>query len=106
MKSLQEATAAKGLIVMALVTNICEGALLGKSSAYDFLQKVRERRGLECFPGGCSTEISEAEELIDVSVEYEESGSILYNGAVSIKEVNHKPGKPATETVLDEGSGM
>ncbi|MEQ2256107.1 hypothetical protein ILYODFUR_020924 [Ilyodon furcidens] len=106
MKSLQEGMGAKGLIVMALVTNICEGALLGKSSAYGFLQKVRERRGLECFPEGCSTEINEAEELIDVNVGYKESDSILYNGAVASKEINHKPEKPTTETVSDEGSAM
>lgn len=44
--------------------------LLEKSTAYDFLQKIREKRGLECFPGGCSTEIGEAEEQMDMNVQH------------------------------------
>lgn len=43
-------------------------ALLRKSTATDFLQKVREKRASECFPGGCSTEVSEAGELIETYV--------------------------------------
>lgn len=56
--------------INAFLSNIYLAALLGKSSAYDFLQRARERRGLECFPGGCSTENSEAEELTDVNAGY------------------------------------
>lgn len=40
-------------------------ALLRKSSAMDFLIKGREKRASECFPGGCSTEVSEAEESLE-----------------------------------------
>lgn len=52
-------------------------ALLRKSTATDFLQKVREKRASECFPGGCSTEVSEAGEMIEVAVEYVSSRSIV-----------------------------
>lgn len=42
-------------------------ALLRKSAATDFLQKVRDKRASECFPGGCSTEVNEAGELMEVN---------------------------------------
>lgn len=45
-------------------------ALLRKSTASDFLQKTREKRASECFPGGCSTDISEVREVVDVEVGY------------------------------------
>lgn len=45
-------------------------ALLRKSAAFDFLHKVREKRAAECFPGGCSTEVSETQELIEVDSGY------------------------------------
>lgn len=47
---------------------MCNVALLRKSTASDFLQKIRAKRVSECFPGGCSTEDSEAGELIEVDV--------------------------------------
>lgn len=56
-------------------------ALLRKSTASDFLQKTREEEPSRCFSGGCSsTELSEAEELIDVNagnVSKEESATDL-----------------------------
>lgn len=52
-------------------------ALLRKSTATDFLQKVREKRASECFPGGCSTEVSEAGEQIEADVGYVSSPSIV-----------------------------
>ncbi|KAI3370262.1 hypothetical protein L3Q82_025040 [Scortum barcoo] len=44
-------------------------SLLRKATATDFLQ-IREKRSSECFPGGCSTEISEAGELVEADVGY------------------------------------
>lgn len=38
-------------------------ALLGKSTAKDFLQRVKEKHAVECFPEDCSTEAGKAEEL-------------------------------------------
>ncbi|TKS71448.1 Vesicle-associated membrane protein 3 [Collichthys lucidus] len=60
--------AATLLTVMLMVPYICEGALLRKSSATDFLQKVREKRASECFTGGCSTEIGEAGEVLEANM--------------------------------------
>lgn len=40
-------------------------ALLRKSTATNFLQKIREKRESECFPGGCSTEVDETGELME-----------------------------------------
>eukprot|EP00064_Thunnus_orientalis_P005531 superscaffoldBa00000546_g5545 len=68
MESLHKDMAATLLTVMLVVTYICEGALLRKSTASDFLQKIRAKRVSECFPGGCSTEDSEAGELIEVDL--------------------------------------
>ncbi len=61
----------------ASVSPVYVTALLGKSTATDFLQKVRERRSSECFPGGCSTEISEAGELIEADVGFVSSLTIV-----------------------------
>lgn len=41
-------------------------ALIRKSTAHNFLHKIRQRRGFECSPGGCSAEVSEAGELAEV----------------------------------------
>lgn len=61
----------------ASVSPVYVTALLRKSTAMDFLQKIRETRSSECFPGGCSTEISEAGELIEADVGYVSSLSIV-----------------------------
>lgn len=55
----------------------CVIALLRKSTASDFLQKIREKRASECFPGGCSTEVIEVGELLEVDVGYVSSDSLL-----------------------------
>lgn len=52
------------------VLTLCIIALLRKSTASDFLQKIREKRASECFPGGCSSEVSESAELLEVDMEY------------------------------------
>lgn len=101
MESLHKDMAATLLTVMLVVTYICEGALLRKSTASDFLQKIRAKRVSECFPGGCSTEDSEAGELIEVD---EESSSLLYNGGAPQVGINYQ--SPGREAVVDEGSGM
>lgn len=49
-------------------------ALLRKSTATDFLQKIRDKRESECFPGGCSSEVSEAGELMEA----EDVGYVSY----------------------------
>ncbi|KAM6947235.1 uncharacterized protein PEZ65_000919 isoform 2-T2 [Lycodopsis pacificus] len=104
MKSLHEDMAATLLTVMLTIPYICKGVQLRKSAATDFFQKIREKRESECFPGGCSREVSEAGELMQAhDVEYEESSSMLYNGAAAQKEINHSPGE---EAAVDEGSGM
>ncbi|KAG7238333.1 hypothetical protein INR49_031045 [Caranx melampygus] len=69
--------AATLLSVMLMSTYICEGALLRKSTASDFLQKIREKRAPECFPGGCSTEVSESAELLEVDMGYVSSLSLV-----------------------------
>ncbi|CAK6955811.1 hypothetical protein EPR50_G00041660 [Scomber scombrus] len=92
--------AATLLTVMLVITHICEGALLRKSTASDFLQKIRAKRTSECFPGGCSTEDSEARELMEVD---EESSSLLYNVGPPQTGIIYGPGR---EAVVDEGSGM
>lgn len=56
-------------------------ALLRKSTATDFLQKVREKRSSECFPGGCSTEDNETGELMEVDVGYVSSPSTVLSFA-------------------------
>lgn len=56
-------------------------ALLRKSTATDFLQKVREKRSSECFPGGCSTEDNETGELMEVDVSYVSSPSTVFSFA-------------------------
>ncbi|KAI4826840.1 hypothetical protein KUCAC02_030271, partial [Chaenocephalus aceratus] len=48
--------AATLLTLMLMIPYICEGALLRKSTAMDFLQKTREKRDSECYPRGCSSE--------------------------------------------------
>lgn len=45
-------------------------ALLRKSTATDFLQRVKENRAAECFPEDCSTEVGEAEELAERYVSF------------------------------------
>ncbi|XP_076603354.1 uncharacterized protein LOC143330560 isoform X2 [Chaetodon auriga] len=95
--------AATLLAVMLMMAYICEGALLRKSTAMDFLQKVREKRASECFPGGCSRDVSEAGEMVEGDVGYEESSSMQYNGGASQEEMNYSPGG---EAVVEEGSGM
>lgn len=52
-------------------------ALLGKSTATDFLQRVKEKRAAECFPEDCSTEVGEAEELTEGYVSFK--GELLYS---------------------------
>ncbi|TDH14163.1 hypothetical protein EPR50_G00041660 [Perca flavescens] len=105
MKSLHEEMAATLLTMMLMIPYICQGALLRKSTATDFLQKIREKRESECFPGGCSSEVSEAGELMEAEdVGYEESPSLLYNGGAAHKEINHQ--SPGGEAIVDEGSGM
>ncbi|KAL7408117.1 hypothetical protein ABVT39_018587 [Epinephelus coioides] len=66
MKSLHDDMAATLLTVMLMIPYVCQGALLRKSTAMDFLQKIREKRESECFPGGCSTESGEEMEAEDV----------------------------------------
>ncbi len=56
--------------INASVSPVNVTALLRKSTAADFLQKVRDKRASECFPEGCSTEDGEAEELMEVNVGY------------------------------------
>ncbi|KAK1902292.1 Vesicle-associated membrane protein 3 [Dissostichus eleginoides] len=48
--------AATLLTLMLMIPYICDGALLRKSTAMDFLQKTREKRDSECYPRGCSSE--------------------------------------------------
>ncbi|XP_078803846.1 uncharacterized protein LOC144992215 [Oryzias latipes] len=102
---LQEAMATKLLTTMLLVADICDGALIGKSSAHNFLLKIRQRRGFECSPGGCSTEASEAGEVTEVKEGNEESQSMLHNGAAATKETITKPTEAAKEAEVFEGSG-
>ncbi|KAI9521053.1 hypothetical protein NQZ68_010755 [Dissostichus eleginoides] len=83
MKSLHEDMAATLLTLMLMIPYICEGALLRKSTAMDFLQKTREKRDSECYPRGCSSEASESGELM---------------------ETEHA--SPGGESVANEGSGM
>ncbi|XP_078028470.1 uncharacterized protein LOC144464656 isoform X2 [Epinephelus lanceolatus] len=101
MKSLHDDMAATLLTVMLMIPYVCQGALLRKSTAMDFLQKIREKRESECFPGGCSTESGEEMEAEDVG--YEESSSLLFDGGATQKEINYRSGG---EAVVDEGSGM
>ncbi|KAL6111688.1 uncharacterized protein ACO6RY_08615 [Pungitius sinensis] len=97
--------AATLLTVMLTIPYICEGALLRKSTAMDFLQKNREKRESECFPGGCSREVSEAGELMEADhVEYEESSILLFDGAKAQTEINNE--SPGGDAAVDEGSGM
>ncbi|KAM8917596.1 uncharacterized protein AB9W97_002696 [Spinachia spinachia] len=105
MKSLHADMAATLLTVMLTVPYICEGALLRKSTATDFLQKNREKRESECFPGGCSREVNEVGELMEADdVEYGESSIMLFDGATAQKEMNDE--SPGGEAGVDEGSGM
>ncbi|KAF6735736.1 Vesicle-associated membrane protein 3 [Oryzias melastigma] len=77
--------ATKLLTAMLLFAHICEGALIRKSTAHNFLHKIRQRRGFECSPGGCSAEVSEAGELAEVE-EGNESLSLMQNGAAANKD--------------------
>ncbi|KAL0978529.1 hypothetical protein UPYG_G00171730 [Umbra pygmaea] len=87
---------------MVLMTYICEAALLRKSTASEFFRPVREKRAAECFPAGCSTEDSEAEELLEANSEYGDRLKILFNGGIGAG-INSSPG---IELKLEEGSGM
>lgn len=62
------------------VLTVCVIALLRKSTASDFLQKIREKRESECFPGGCSTEVLEVGELLEVDVSYVSSILLIILG--------------------------
>ncbi|ROL48246.1 hypothetical protein DPX16_5640 [Anabarilius grahami] len=58
------------LLVLMFVTYICEAALLRKSSAVDFLRSGREKRAVRCQHEGCSSEDSDAEELLEANSDY------------------------------------
>ncbi|KAF4107065.1 hypothetical protein G5714_011429 [Onychostoma macrolepis] len=90
------------LLVLTFVTYICEAALLRKSSAVDFLRSGRERRAVRCQQGGCSSEDSEAEELLETNSDYEQDNSKMFFNGGSQVEVHTRPdGEPQ-----GEGSGM
>ncbi|KAK7128129.1 hypothetical protein R3I93_020664 [Phoxinus phoxinus] len=87
------------LLVLVLVTYICEAALLRKSSAVDFL---REKRAVRCQHGGCSSEDSEAEELLEANSDYEQDNSKMFiNGGSQVGAHMRPDGEPQ-----GEGSGM
>ncbi|RVE72605.1 hypothetical protein OJAV_G00040620 [Oryzias javanicus] len=102
--------ATKLLTAMLLFAHICEGELIRKSTAHNFLHKIRQRRGFECSPGGCSAEVSEAGELAEVE-EGNESLSLMQNGAAANKDTITKPTEEAEKIVVimsnlgPEGSG-
>ncbi|CAM4732972.1 unnamed protein product [Leuciscus chuanchicus] len=90
------------LLVLMLVTYICEAALLRKTSAVDFLRSGREKRAVRCQHGGCSSEDSEAEELLEANSDYEQDNSkMFFNGGSQVGEHMRPDGEPQ-----GEGSGM
>ncbi|KAJ7998932.1 hypothetical protein DPEC_G00210120 [Dallia pectoralis] len=88
-------------LVMVFLTYFCGAALLRKSTAADFLRPGRERRGLECFSADCSTEGSEAEELLEAKSDYDRS-KILLNSDTGAKKYSSL----GSEHTMEEGSGM
>ncbi|TSV54863.1 hypothetical protein Baya_13271 [Bagarius yarrelli] len=60
------------LLILVLMAYICEAALLGRSSAADFLRSGREKRAARCMNGGCSSESSESEEILEANSDYNE----------------------------------
>ncbi|XDV52064.1 hypothetical protein PO909_020842, partial [Leuciscus waleckii] len=62
-------------------------ALLRKTSAVDFLRSGREKRAVRCQHGGCSSEDSEAEELLEANSDYEQDNSkMFFNGGSQVGE--------------------
>ncbi|KAL7837199.1 hypothetical protein SRHO_G00269100 [Serrasalmus rhombeus] len=93
---------AVSLLVLALMAYICEAALLRRSSATDFLRSGRERRASRCMNGGCSSEDSEAEELLEANSDYEQDNSkAFFPGGSQVELLK----APLGET-RQEGSGM
>ncbi|KAI7795389.1 hypothetical protein IRJ41_018519, partial [Triplophysa rosa] len=90
------------LLIFVSVTYTCEAALLRKSSAVGFLRSGRERRAVRCQQGGCSSEDSETEELLENNSDYEqENEKMLFNGISQVGLQMRPDSKPQKE-----GSGM
>lgn len=56
------------LSVVQMISSVDVAALLRKSAAMEFLQKVREKRAAECFPEDCSSQVGESEEVEEVCI--------------------------------------
>lgn len=56
--------------INSFVWSVNVTALLRKSTAMDFLQRVREKHAAECFPEDCSTEVDDLEELAERYVSF------------------------------------
>lgn len=56
---------------MQIIPSVNVAALLRKSTATEFLQKVREKRTAECFPEDCSSEVGEVEEVGEEYVSFQ-----------------------------------
>lgn len=50
-----------------MISSVNVAALLRKSTATEFLRKVKEKRAAECFPEDCSSEVDELEEVEEVN---------------------------------------
>lgn len=59
------------LLVVQIIPSVNVAALLRKSTATEFLQKVREKRTAECFPEDCSSEVGEVEEVGEEYVSFQ-----------------------------------
>ncbi|KAG9260588.1 hypothetical protein AMEX_G26864 [Astyanax mexicanus] len=90
------------LLVLALMAYICEAALLRRSSAADFLRSAREKRASHCVNGGCSSEDSEAEEMLEANSDYEQDNSKFFFPAGSQTGLLKAP----LGDTRQEGSGM
>ncbi|KAL7843601.1 hypothetical protein AOLI_G00251130 [Acnodon oligacanthus] len=93
---------AVSLLVLALMAYICEAALLRRSSATDFLRSGREKRAGRCVNGGCSSEDSEAEEVLEANSDYEQDNSKAFFTGGSQGELLKAPFGETRQ----EGSGM
>lgn len=59
------------LSVVQMIPSVDVAALLRKSTATEFLQKVREKRAAECFPEDCSLEVGEVKEVGEEYVSFQ-----------------------------------